>query len=89
MPLYEYECMSCGARFDKLVRRVSSSQELCPVCPQCGSNETRRIPSAFAVTGSQVGVTGSTEAEPTPTPHAPVTPKEDIDRWRKQSKKKK
>lgn len=89
MPIYEYSCESCGARFDKLMRRVSSSQEVCPICPQCGSQETRRIPSAFAVTDSQITAAGSTETEPTPTPRAPATSKEDIDRWRKQSKNKK
>ena len=88
MPIYEYRCMNCGATFEKLVRNVSSSHELCPMCPQCSSSETCRIPSAFAVTGSQVANAGYTETEPTLTPPEPITPREDIDRWRKLSKKK-
>ncbi|MHB1354498.1 MAG: FmdB family zinc ribbon protein [Anaerolineae bacterium] len=88
MPIYDYCCASCGARFDKLVPIVSSSEELCPVCPKCGSAETHRIPSGFAMKGSQPEGYSATESEPTPAPQSPVTAKEDIDRWRKLSKKK-
>lgn len=88
MPIYDYCCTSCGARFDKLVPIVSSSQEVCPVCPECGSTETHRIPSGFAMKGSQPEGSGSTESETPPTPKSPVTAKADIDRWRKLAKKK-
>jgi putative FmdB family regulatory protein len=88
MPIYDYRCKSCGVKFDKLMPLVSSLQGACPVCPQCGSTETQRIPSAFALTGSQSGVATATESEPTPITKAPITPKEDIDHWRKLSKKK-
>jgi putative FmdB family regulatory protein len=88
MPIYEYECSSCGTRFDKLVGLISASEESCPVCPHCGSEETHRIPSAFAVTGSPAGVVGA-EPDSAPPFKPEVTAKEDIDRWRKQSTKKK
>jgi putative FmdB family regulatory protein len=36
MPIYEYECPSCGARFEKL-RKMSERNES-PRCAACGSN---------------------------------------------------
>lgn len=47
MPLYEYECGSCGERFEALVgaTRKNDTQK----CPGCGSGDTERVPSTFAV----------------------------------------
>jgi putative FmdB family regulatory protein len=89
MPIYDYICKNCGSRFDKLMPTLASAQEVCPECPQCGSKQTQRIPSAFAVAGSPAGHGISTESEATPASNSPVTAKEDIDRWRKLGKKKK
>jgi putative FmdB family regulatory protein len=48
MPVYEYECESCGERFDKLVR--SMRQEPPEVaCPACQGTEVRRLLSAPVV----------------------------------------
>jgi len=38
MPLLEFECGTCSARFEELV-----SGERVPVCPQCGAGEARRL----------------------------------------------
>lgn len=44
MPIYEYECVKCNARFEYLVR--GSPEEV--ICPKCGKKELRRLVSAFA-----------------------------------------
>jgi putative FmdB family regulatory protein len=47
MPIYEYECSVCG-RIESYV--VLGSQRISSVsCPECGSADTRRIMSSFAV----------------------------------------
>jgi putative FmdB family regulatory protein len=38
MPLYEYACRSCGARFEKI--RKSSERLLSLPCPGCGAEDT-------------------------------------------------
>ena len=47
MPIYEFECRSCDRRFEELVK-VNGSPVSLP-CPECGSAETARLMSAFAV----------------------------------------
>jgi putative FmdB family regulatory protein len=47
MPLYEYQCESCQASFEKLVADVAARDRA--ACPKCGSKKTRRAFSAFAV----------------------------------------
>ncbi|HDL86710.1 MAG TPA: zinc ribbon domain-containing protein [Candidatus Acetothermia bacterium] len=47
MPLYRYECESCGSQFTVLVRQ--QAQVDAPVCPECGSKETRRMVPRVAV----------------------------------------
>jgi putative FmdB family regulatory protein len=39
MPLYEYECKACGARFE---RRQSIKDDAVKICPECGG-EVRRV----------------------------------------------
>ncbi|HEY1854077.1 MAG TPA: zinc ribbon domain-containing protein [Solirubrobacterales bacterium] len=49
MPIYEFECEGCGARFEELVAAGSG-----PVpCAACGSGRTRRLMSGFAPPGRQ------------------------------------
>ena len=48
MPIYEFECEECGARFEELVAAGSAS-----ACPQCESKCTRRLYSAVAPPGRQ------------------------------------
>ena len=47
MPIYEYECSACRAKFDQLQR--SMSRESAVKCPKCGSPKTARTLSVFAV----------------------------------------
>jgi putative FmdB family regulatory protein len=39
MPIYEFECGSCGERFEELVDRDAAEVP----CASCGSTETRRL----------------------------------------------
>ena len=47
MPIYEYECKGCSAKFEKLVRSMSNEEKIS--CPKCGSPKTARALSVFAV----------------------------------------
>ena len=47
MPLYRYECESCSNQFTVLIRQ--QAQDDIPVCPECGSRETRRMVPRVAV----------------------------------------
>ena len=46
MPLYEYECESCGDRFEKLVSVSKGSKNV--ACPKCSSKSVRKLMSACA-----------------------------------------
>ena len=41
MPIYEYSCLSCGHKFDLLVKMGAAD----PICPECGK-ETKKLVSA-------------------------------------------
>lgn len=49
MPLYEYECSRCSARFEELTSHVPETER--GKCPKCGSLESKRLISAFRVAG--------------------------------------
>ena len=51
MPLYEYQCDSCGARFE-LIRKFSDPP--LEACPTCGAEGVRKLVSspAFQFKGS-------------------------------------
>src|SRR6188472_1316891 len=51
MPLYEYQCDACGARFE-LIRKVSDPP--LEVCPTCGKGPVQKLISspAFQFKGS-------------------------------------
>ncbi len=55
MPIYEYECTECGARFDKFVRSISRQIDV--ICPECKSRNCRKIVSTFS--SGQSGSSGS------------------------------
>jgi putative FmdB family regulatory protein len=41
MPIYEYRCVDCGKRFEKLVRTTAAQPEV--MCPNCGSKRTEKL----------------------------------------------
>ncbi len=43
MPLYEYACPACDARFEEL---VPLGREITPPCPRCGHPDCHRVLSA-------------------------------------------
>jgi putative FmdB family regulatory protein len=46
MPLYEFDCLSCGQSFEKLVRSAAATHEV--VCPVCGQAHVQKKLSVFA-----------------------------------------
>jgi putative FmdB family regulatory protein len=56
VPIYEYECKSCHARFEKLVKSMNSKAKV--ACPECGSKQTERALSVFAVNSESGGARG-------------------------------
>ena len=51
MPIYEFECKSCGARFDRLQKLSDPDPD---ACPDCGAPQVRRrvTAPAFRLSGS-------------------------------------
>lgn len=43
MPIFEYKCKSCGAKFESYVR----GSEV-PSCPSCGSKDLSKLFSTFS-----------------------------------------
>jgi putative FmdB family regulatory protein len=43
MPIYEYECTSCGLSFE----RIMKVGEMAPACPVCGRAETKKQAASF------------------------------------------
>jgi len=60
MPIYEFECRKCGAKFEELLRSSDSSGV---TCPKCGTNKIKRLMSTFAAYsgggGMKTGIAGS------------------------------
>ncbi len=59
MPIYEYRCRACGARFETFVRSFSAQSGV--RCPECGSEEVEKAISLFGV-GGRSRSAGSTSA---------------------------
>jgi len=57
MPLYEYRCEACGHRFEVWQRMGAGSQGVS--CPQCGSQEVKKVLSTFASSTSASAPCGS------------------------------
>jgi putative FmdB family regulatory protein len=51
MPVFEYRCSDCGARFSQLVGMTADSRE--PRCPKCGSANARKLISRFSRSRSE------------------------------------
>ena len=54
MPLYEYTCAKCNAKFDQLVRAADRDSSKIK-CPECGSTKTARSLSLITVGGESKG----------------------------------
>ena len=46
MPLYEYECEACGARFEQIRKFSDPPVE---VCPTCGERKVQKLVSSPAI----------------------------------------
>ena len=53
MPIYEYTCKRCEARFERLVKSMSADESKV-ACPECKSTQTVRSMSVFAVSSAAV-----------------------------------
>ena len=58
MPIYEFECGSCGTRFEELVPAGQTAP-----CPQCKSPDVKRRYSQIGEPRVPVGLTGRKAAE--------------------------
>lgn len=50
MPIYEYRCKQCGAKFDKLVKFSTRLSEI--ECPKCSARKAEKAVSRPGMTGS-------------------------------------
>jgi putative FmdB family regulatory protein len=50
MAIYEFECASCGKRFELRLPMSTHDKvtQTPPVCPTCGEAETRQVVSPFS-----------------------------------------
>lgn len=46
MPIYEYQCESCGERFER--RRSLNDSDIDIQCPKCGAKNPKRSISGFS-----------------------------------------
>lgn len=46
MPLFDFECRTCGKRFEQLLRRTDRDEDV--ACPDCGRTDAKRLLSAPA-----------------------------------------
>jgi putative FmdB family regulatory protein len=58
MPIYEFDCRACEARFEELVRVGGSA-----ACPMCGSEDVERRFSPISEPRVPVGLFGKAAAE--------------------------
>jgi putative FmdB family regulatory protein len=49
VPIYEFECEGCGARFEELL----GADDGAAACPECGSARTARVYSPVSPPGRQ------------------------------------
>ncbi len=88
MPIYEFECLQCGHRYEELFQRmISSAEAVAPPCPECGAANTRRVVSSFMAAGPSGPDAGEiAAANAAERRQASVTSKEQINQWRKAKK---
>jgi len=62
MPLFEFGCEDCGARFEK---RLDSAKDVgTVVCSRCGAANVKRKMSAFAAVGARTSSGGLSSSAP-------------------------
>ena len=59
MPIFEYQCRECGAKFERILGPSASNV----TCKQCASADVYQLLSVFAVPGPS---TATTSTEPGP-----------------------
>jgi len=62
MPIYEYCCQRCEERFEQLVPLRAEHPPV--TCPRCGTQEIRKLLSAFSTTESNRSIS-QTSCAPT------------------------
>lgn len=65
MPIYEYQCQTCGAQFEKFFRSLARVTDKV-TCPDCNSPDVERLMSAPAIHAGGSGPTGSEPGDSTP-----------------------
>jgi len=60
MPLYEFHCRACGARFERLVR-IGREAEVC--CAACSSRDVTKLFSTFGIHGGEKAVSASSSSK--------------------------
>jgi len=50
VPIYEYECLECGEKFE--LRRAIADSDSEVKCPKCGDEHPRKVFSAFGIASS-------------------------------------
>ena len=63
MPLYEYVCDECGAKFE--IRRSIADRDAATPCPECGGQEVPRVCSVFARVGASSALAAAPHRAPT------------------------
>ena len=51
MPLFEFRCSNCAAKFAQLVRMTADSSD--PTCPKCGGRKVSKLISRFSRSRSE------------------------------------
>lgn len=61
MPLFEFECLECGASFEALVRKAGEISDV--KCPACEGRKLEEKVSSFAAV-SKAGASGDSNCAP-------------------------
>ncbi len=84
MPIYDYQCESCGERFDRLFLSISQvPAEI--TCPSCQSTNVRRLTTAPAIQTAGEGG-GSMDVEEAPPSKPPVFGRKELNEVLKNKK---